>query len=245
MHANFIRPGKLAFDIPENFLVDIEIFLRKFKWKINEFEELLTNSRIWKQRLLGVGVITAKKALDFGFSGVMLRSTGILWDLRIINNYDNYCNFDFFVPVSKFGDSYDRYLLRIEEMKQSVVIIEQVLCKLNFNLFDNYQKNINKILPPSRANLKFNMEEMIQHFKFFSEGFVLPKSEVYSSVEAPKGEFGVFLVTERDTKPYRLKIKAPGFLHLQGLNYMVRNHMIADLVTVIGTQDIVFGEVDR
>jgi len=242
MHAAFIRPGGVSQDIPMLLLDDIYIFVQQFNYRINELEELLSGNRIWKQRLTDVGVVTLAQALDWGFTGVMLRGSGFGWDLRKQEPYDLYNTFDFSVPVGKRGDCFDRYLIRVEEMRQSLYIINQCLNRIEPGLVKIDDK---KITPPSRANMKHSMESLIHHFKLFSEGYSIPKSEVYSVVEAPKGEFGLYIAADGSNRPYRFRIKAPGFLHLQGLEFMARGHLIADVVTIIGTQDIVFGEVDR
>lgn len=242
MHAAFIRPGGVSQDIPVGLLNDIYKFSVQFSSRIDEIEELLTNNRIWKQRLVGIGIVTSKQALNWGFSGVMLRGSGVLWDLRRMMPYEIYDKLEFNIPLGKNGDCYDRYLIRIQEMRESLKIIFQCLnnMPLGFVKIDD-----RKIVPPSRAQLKTNMESLIHHFKLFTEGFSLPQGETFVSVEAPKGEFSVFLASNGTNKPYRCRIHAPGFMHLQGLDFMSRNHMIADVVTIIGTQDIVFGEVDR
>lgn len=242
MHAAFIRPGGVSQDIPIALLDDIYIFAEQFNYRINELEELLSGNRIWKQRLTGVGVVTLSQALDWGFTGVMLRGSGFAWDLRKQEPYELYDTFDFSVPSGKRGDCFDRYLIRIEEMRQSLSIVYQCLNRIEPGLVKVDDK---KITPPSRANMKHSMESLIHHFKLFSEGYSIPKSEVYSVVEAPKGEFGLYIASDGSNRPYRFRIKAPGFLHLQGLEFMSKGHLIADVVTIIGTQDIVFGEVDR
>ena len=250
MHSAFIRLGGVSQDLPKGLIEDIETFLLDFKFRIDEMEELLSNSRIWKQRLSGVGVVGKEQARNFGFSGVMLRGSGISWDLRKILNYENYNNISFLVPIGKAGDCFDRYLLRVEEIRQSLYIMNFCIYWLKSFTFVSSNSlvtgnNLNKISPPKKHLVKSLMEPLIQHFKFFSEGYSVPPEEVYSAIEAPKGEFGVYLVSDGSNKPYRCKIKSPGFLHLQALDEMAKNHMIADLVTIIGTQDIVFGEVDR
>lgn len=248
MHASYIRPGGVHQDLPKGLNEDIQKFINQFTYRLDEVEELLTNSRIWKQRLSNIGVVSISEAFNFGFTGVMLRGSGFLWDLRKFPSYEIYNNINFLVPIGKNGDCYDRYLIRIEEMRQSLYIIKFCLDWLQtFNyLTPMFIKSLDKkISPPSRAKIKFSMEALIHHFKLYSEGYSIKSDESYSSIEAPKGEFGTYLVSNNSNKPYRCKIKAPGFLHLQGLDLMTRNHMIADLVTVIGTQDIVFGEVDR
>lgn len=242
MHAAYIRPGGVAQDLPLGLSQDIYTFCHQFASRIDEMEEMLTNNRIWKQRLVDIGVVTADQALDWGFSGVMLRGSGIVWDLRKTQPYDVYNQMIFDVPVGTRGDCYDRYLIRVEEMRQSLRIIMQCLNDLPQGLIKTDDK---KITAPSRSQLKQSMESLIHHFKYYTEGFVVPPSETYTAVEAPKGEFGVFLVSNGTNRPYRCKIRAPGFAHLQGLDFMARNHMLADVVTIIGTQDIVFGEIDR
>lgn len=242
MHAAYFRPGGISQDIPLNLLDDIFSFIQQFSSRLDEMEELLTNNRIWKQRLIHIGIVSKNEALQWGFSGVMARGSGIPIDLRKTQPYEIYRELDFQIPVTVNGDCYDRYLIRIEEMRQSLKIIYQCLNKMPLGSI----KSINsKISTPKRATAKSFMETLINHFKLFSEGFSLPAGEAYTAIEAPKGEFGIFLVTNGTNKPYRCKIKAPGFLHLQGLDFMSKNHLIADVVTIIGTQDIVFGEVDR
>lgn len=240
MHAAFIRPGGFSFDIPLDLLVDIRHFVLNFPTCLSNIESMLTNNRIWKERLIDVGIITAKEALNWGFSGVLLRSSGISWDLRKNMPYDLYNVLNFEIPVGSKGDCYDRYLLRVEEMLQSVRIINQTLdlLELNYSLIN--QKSSNKIL----LN-KSSMEDLIDHFKH-STGFLkLNIGETYTAIEAPKGEFGIYLIGNNTEIPYRCKIKAPGFAHLQFLNDMCKGHLLADIVTIIGTQDIVFGEIDR
>jgi NADH dehydrogenase (ubiquinone) Fe-S protein 2 len=242
MHAAYIRPGGVASDIPLGLLDDIYLFIDQFNIRLDEIEEMLTGNRIWKERLVDIGVVSSAKALEWGFSGVMLRGSGIPWDLRKHQSYENYGDLTFEVPVGNSGDCYDRYLIRIEEMRQSLRIIYQSIGMIKSGPVktDDY-----KISPPSRAEMKNSMEALIHHFKYFTEGFVLPHGETYTATEAPKGEFGVYLISNNTEKPYRCKIKAPGFGHLQALDDMSKGHMIADVVTIIGTQDIVFGEIDR
>jgi NADH dehydrogenase (ubiquinone) Fe-S protein 2 len=242
MHAAYIRPGGVAQDLPLGLWNDIMQFVEQFFWRLVEVEELLNNNRIWKQRLVDIGIVSAKEALSHGFSGVMLRGSGIPWDLRKSNPYEIYSKIDFNIPVGKNGDCYDRYLIRVYEMYESLNIIKQCLKTLPSGLIKSDDK---KIVPPERMDMKYSMESLIHHFKLYSEGFNVPKNETYACVEAPKGEFGAYLVSDGSNKPYRCKIKAPGFLHLQSLNSMSKGHMIADVVTIIGTQDIVFGEIDR
>jgi NADH dehydrogenase (ubiquinone) Fe-S protein 2 len=242
MHAIYIRPGGLSSDIPIGLLDDISLFSKQFLLRLEEIEEMLTNSKIWKERLVDIGIVSAKKATEWGFSGVMLRGSGITWDLRKQHSYEIYDCLKFEIPVGKNGDCYDRYLVRIEEMKQSLSIIQQCLLKIPTGPI---KTDNNKYVPPSRLDMKNSMESVINHFKYYTEGFSLPQGETYTATEAPKGEFGVYLISNGKEKPYRCKIKAPGFGHLQALNEMCQGHMIADVVTIIGTQDIVFGEVDR
>jgi NADH dehydrogenase (ubiquinone) Fe-S protein 2 len=242
MHASYIRPGGVQQDLPLNFLEDLYQFIVGFTARIDEFEELLSNNRIWKQRLVNIGIVTKKEALDWGFSGVMLRGSGVPWDLRKFQPYEVYDKTPFDIPVGTNGDCFDRYLIRIQEMRQSLRIL--LFC---INNIPEGQIKIDdkKITPPSRYEMKNSMEALIHHFKFYTQGFDVPKSSTYIAVEAPKGEFGVFLKSDGTNRPYRCHIKAPGFVHLQGLPFMSKGHMIADVVTIIGTQDIVFGEIDR
>lgn len=242
MHAAYFRPGGVSQDMPAGLVEDIFTFCKSFSKRVDEFEEMLTNNRIWKNRLIGVGIVPAQKALEFGFSGPMLRGSGIAWDLRKVTPYEVYPDTDFSVFIGTYGDCYDRYLVRLYEMRESLNIIQQLLSKLPVG---HVKLDDKKITPPSRAFMKFSMESLIHHFKLYSEGFSIPASETYVSVEAPKGEFGVYLQANGTSRPARCRIRAPGFYHLQGLDFMAKNHMLADLVTIIGTQDIVFGEVDR
>jgi NADH dehydrogenase (ubiquinone) Fe-S protein 2 len=242
MHSSFIRPGGVSNDIPLGFLDDLFLFSKQFSLRLDEIEEMLTTNRIWKERLVDVGVVTSKFATEWGFSGVMLRGSGFSWDIRKNLPYEIYSELEFEVPVGLHGDCFDRYLLRIEEMRQSLKIILQCL-----NVIESgpIKLNNNKVTPPSRSDFKLSMESMIHHFKFYSEGIVVSSGETYSCTEAPKGEFGVYLISNNTEKPFRCKIKAPGFAHLQALDAMCKDQLIADIVTVIGTQDIVFGEIDR
>jgi len=242
MHAAYIRPGGVSADIPLGFLDDLYLFISQFNLRLDEIEEMLTSNRIWKERLIDIGVVSSKKAIEWGFSGVMLRGSGIPWDLRKNQPYEIYQDISFSVPVGSNGDCYDRYLIRVEEMRQSLKIIQDAINMIKPGPVktDDY-----KISPPSRTEMKNSMEAVIHHFKYYTEGFVLPHGETYTATEAPKGEFGVYLVSNNTEKPYRCKIKAPGFGHLQALDDMSKGHMIADVVTIIGTQDIVFGEIDR
>jgi NADH-quinone oxidoreductase subunit D len=269
MHAAYYRPGGVYRDLPEQMpqyaksairsegsvkrlnenrsgsLLDfIENFSNRFPANVDEYNNLLTDNRIWKQRLVGIGVVTPERALQMGFTGPMLRGSGIEWDLRKKQPYEVYDKLDFDIPVGVNGDSYDRYLVRMEEMRQSNRIILQCVKWLRANpgpvMSDNH-----KVAPPSRVDMKTNMEELIHHFKLFTEGIHVPAGEAYAAVEHPKGEFGIYLMSDGANKPYRLKIRAPGFAHLAAMDEMSRGHMIADAVTIIGTQDIVFGEIDR
>lgn len=242
MHSSYIRPGGIAKDLPINFLKDLYQFVINFKKSICEIEELLTNNRIWKQRLVDIGVLGYKEALDLSCSGVMLRGSGLSWDIRKSDPYEIYDELKFKSFIGKNGDCYDRYLIRVKEMYASCDIIMQSISLLKDGPIFNFN---NKISIPPRSHMKYMMESLIQHFKIFTEGFLIPENDIYVAVEAPKGEFGIFLSTSGGNKPYRCKIKAPGFTHLQALNFLSINHMIADVVTIIGTLDIVFGEVDR
>ncbi|MHC0449507.1 MAG: NADH-quinone oxidoreductase subunit D [Candidatus Lariskella arthropodorum] len=242
MHASYIRPGGVASDLPKGLLKDIEHFIKSFHDKIDDIETVLTENRIFKQRLVGIGVVTPKEALDYGFSGPMIRASGVAWDLRRSQPYEIYNELDFKIPVGKNGDCYDRYLVRMEEMRQSIKIIEQCLDKMPEGEIKTQDP---KISPPKRSEMKKSMEALINHFKLYTEGYTVPAGETYVAVESPKGEFGVYLVSDGSNRPYRCHIRAPGFAHLQGLDFMSRGHMLADVVTNIGTLDIVFGEVDR
>lgn len=247
MHAAYIRPGGVSQDLPIGFCAELFDFCSVFINRLNEIEDLLTNNRIWRQRLVDIGVLSYKDALDWGLSGVLLRSTGLCWDLRIDAPYEIYSDLNFKSYVGVNGDCFDRYLIRVKEMRESIKIINQCLFfldkidanNLNIKIFDN------KIVPPSRKQIKNSMESLIHHFKIFTEGYSIVKSDIYACAEAPKGEFGIFLAANNTNRPYRCHIKAPGFLHLQALDFLARKHMIADVVTLIGTLDIVFGEIDR
>ena len=242
IHAAYFRPGGVSEDIPSGLLEDIYKFSKNFSKRVDEFEEILTNNRIWKNRLIGVGVVSAQQALEFGFSGPMLRGSGLGWDLRKVTPYEVYDNIDFSIFVGTYGDCYDRYLVRLYEIRESLSILEQLIQDIPAGFVKIDDK---KVTPPSRAFIKFSMESLIHHFKLYSEGFSVPVGETYVSVEAPKGEFGVYVQADGTSRPARCRIRAPGFYHLQGLDFIAKNHMLADLVTIIGTQDIVFGEVDR
>lgn len=242
LHAAYIRPGGVNQDLPLGLLDDIFFFASHFSSRIDELEELLTDNRIWRQRLVDIGVVSLEDALNWGFSGVMLRGSGLVWDLRRAEPYEIYSDLFFDIPIGVSGDCFDRYMIRVEEMRQSLRIIKQCLDNIPAG---SIKASDYKISPPSRGMMKHSMESLIHHFKYFTEGFYVPVGETYVSVEAPKGEFGVYLVSDGTSKPYRCSIRAPGFAHLQGLDFMSKGHMLADVVTIIGTQDIVFGEVDR
>jgi len=269
MHAAYFRPGGVYRDLPDTMpkykasrihnakaiarmnenrqgsLLDfIDDFCRKFPGRVDEYETLLTENRIWKQRTVGIGVVTPERAKNLGFSGPMLRGSGIEWDLRKKQPYDVYAKMDFDVPVGVNGDVYDRYLVRVQEMREANKIIQQCSKWLRANPGPVITTNHN-VAPPTRTEMKSNMEELIHHFKLFTEGFHVPEGEAYAAVEHPKGEFGIYMVSDGANKPYRLKIRAPGFSHLAAMDEMSRGHMIADAVAVIGTMDIVFGEIDR
>jgi NADH-quinone oxidoreductase subunit D len=265
LHAAYYRPGGVYRDLPDHMpqydasraalrklnsarqgsLLDfIEDFTQRFPKLVDDYETLLTDNRIWKQRTVDIGVVSPERAKALGFTGPMLRGSGVEWDLRKKQPYEVYDRMEFDIPVGVNGDCYDRYLVRIEEMRQANRIVRQCIDWLRSNrgpvMVDNH-----KVTPPSRMKMKQNMEELIHHFKLFTEGMHVPEGEAYAAVEAPKGEFGVYLISDGANKPYRLKLRAPGFVHLASLDEMVRGHMIADVVAIISTQDIVFGEVDR
>jgi NADH-quinone oxidoreductase subunit D len=242
MHSNYYRPGGVSQDLPDGLLEDISDFIVKFPKALADVETLLNDNRIWKQRLVGIGVVSQKQAMDWGFSGPMLRGSGIAWDLRKSNPYDVYNEMEFDIPVGKDGDCYDRYLVRVEEMYQSLRIVQQCIDKMPAGLIKTSDR---KVAPPARAEMKESMEALIHHFKLYTEGYNVPAGEAYGAVEAPKGEFGVYLYADGSNKPYRCRIKAPGFAHLQGLDFMTRGHMMADVVTIISSLDVVFGEIDR
>ena len=242
MHSAYIRPGGISQDIPLGLLDDIYVFSEQFATRVDEMEEMLTTNRIWKQRLVDVGTVTAKEALDWGFSGVLLRGSGISWDLRKKQPYEIYPSLDFDIFTGTNGDCYDRYIIRVKEMRESLRIVQQCLNSIPEGSVKTEDK---KLTPPSRTDVKNSMESLIHHFKYYTEGVNVSKGETYTATEAPKGEFGVYLVSDGTNRPYRCKIKAPGFAHLQGLDMMSKGHMVADVVTIIGTQHIVFGEVDR
>lgn len=242
LHSNYFRVGGVHQDLPNGLLEDIQIFINHFPNHIDDVERMLTDNRIFKQRTVDIGVVSAKEAVAWGFTGPMLRASNVPWDLRKSNPYENYAEFDFAVPVGKNGDCYDRYMVRILEMRESLKIVQQCLDRIQPGpvVVDDP-----KISPPPRTRMKQSMEALIHHFKLYTEGFHVPKGEVYAAVEAPKGEFGVFLISDDTNKPYRCKIRAPGFAFLQGLDFMAKGHLLADVVSIIGSMDIVFGEIDR
>jgi NADH-quinone oxidoreductase subunit D len=269
MHAAYYRPGGVYRDLPDRMpqygsskihsagdiksmnesrqgsvLDFIEDFTNRFPGYVDEYETLLTDNRIWKQRTVGIGVVTPERALALGMTGPMLRGSGVEWDLRKKQPYEVYDRMDFDIPVGTNGDCYDRYLVRMQEFRESNRIIKQCVAWLRANPGPVISDNA-KVAPPSRETMKQDMEALIHHFKLFTEGFHVPEGEAYAAVEHPKGEFGIYMVSDGANKPYRLKIRAPGFPHLAALDEMTRGHMIADLVAIIGTQDIVFGEIDR
>ena len=242
LHANYFRAGGVHKDLPLKLENDIGEFCNDFPKIIDDLETLLTDNRIFKQRNVDIGIVSKQDALDYSFSGVMLRGSGVAWDLRKSQPYDCYNQFDFKIPVGKNGDCYDRYLCRIEEMRESVNIINQCLNKMPKGPI---KTNDGKITPPPKKLLKESMEALIHHFKLFTEGYRVDKDEIYVPVEAPKGEFGIYLISDGSNKPYKCKIKAPGFSHLQAMDYLIKGHMLADVPAVLGSMDIVFGEVDR
>jgi len=242
LHANYFRAGGVHQDLPRGLSEDILKFCEQFPKVVDDLENLLTDNRIFKQRNVEVGIVTKEEALNFSFSGVMLRGSGIPWDLRKSQPYECYNEFEFKIPIGKNGDCYDRYLCRIEEMRESIKIIKDCIKKMP----SGPVKSIDgKISPPKKSDLKTSMEALIHHFKLFSEGFRVPKGECYAAVEAPKGEFGVYLISDGSNKPYRCKIRAPGFSHLQAMDHLLRGHMLADVPAVLGSLDVVFGEIDR
>lgn len=265
MHAAYIRPGGVSLvifrfcqfelcylyiifkifiyqDMPLGLMDDIYEFASKFSERLDEVEDVLTTNRIWVQRTVDIGVVSAEEALNYGFSGVMLRGSGIKWDLRKQQPYDAYDLVEFDVPIGTKGDCYDRYLCRVEEMRQSLRIIDQCLNQMPAG---EIKTDDAKVTPPSRSEMKTSMEALIHHFKLFTQGYQVPPGATYTAIEAPKGEFGVYLVSDGSSRPYRCKIKAPGFAHLAALNHVGRQHMLADIVAIIGTLDVVFGEIDR
>ncbi len=242
LHANYFRPGGVAWDIPDGLLDDVWAFTERFPKFMTDCDNLLTDNRIFKQRTVDIGIVTKEQALDWAFTGPMLRGSGVAWDLRKSQPYEVYDRMDFDIPVGLTGDCWARYLVRMEEMRQSLRIIRQC-CK---EMPDGpYKIEDRKVSPPPRGEMKRSMEALIHHFKLFTEGFHVPAGETYTAIEAPKGEFGVYLVSDGTNKPYRCKIRAPGFAHLQGLDFMSKGHMLADAVANIASMDIVFGEIDR
>jgi NADH-quinone oxidoreductase subunit D len=242
MHANYFRPGGVAQDLPEGLIEDILIFIEKLPQRIEDVRTLLDENRIWKQRLVDIGIVSQKDAMDLGFSGPMIRASGIAWDIRKSHPYDVYDKMEFDVPIGKVGDCYDRYLVRMEEITQSIRIVKQSIEQMPEGSIKTLD---HKISPPTRHDMKHSMEAMIHHFKLYSEGYSVPKGEAYMCVEAPKGEFGVYLYSDGSNRPYRCRIKAPSFAHLQALDFMSRGHLMADVVAILGSLDIVFGEIDR
>ncbi|MGP9810980.1 NADH-quinone oxidoreductase subunit D [Rhodopseudomonas sp. NSM] len=246
MHAAYFRIGGVHQDLPPKLIADIDHWCDNFIQTVDDLETLLTNNRIFKQRNVDIGVVTLEQAWEWGFSGVMVRGSGAAWDLRKSQPYECYAEMDFDVPIGKNGDCYDRYCLRVEEMRQSVRIMKQCIAKLH-ELAGQGPVAIddNKIFPPRRGEMKRSMESLIHHFKLYTEGFRVPEGEVYVAVEAPKGEFGVYLVSDGTNKPYKCKVRAPGFAHLQAMDFICRGHLLADVSAILGSLDIVFGEVDR
>ncbi|MER5170490.1 NADH-quinone oxidoreductase subunit D [Thioclava sp. GXIMD2076] len=243
LHSAYFRPGGVHQDLPPELIEDIDTWAKEFPAKLDDIDTLITENRVFKQRNVDIAIVTEQDIIDWSYSGVMVRGSGLAWDLRRSQPYECYDEFDFDVAVGKNGDCYDRYLVRMAEMRESVKIIRQALDKLRVEKGDILARG--KITPPKRGDMKTSMESLIHHFKLYTEGFKVPAGEVYAAVEAPKGEFGVFLKSDGTNKPYRAKIRAPGYLHLQSMDYVGRGHMLADLAAIIGTMDIVFGEVDR
>ncbi len=242
LHANYFRAGGVHQDLPRNLEKDIANFCEKFPKVIDDLETLLTDNRIFKQRNVDIGIVTKEDALEYSFSGVMLRGSGIPWDLRKSQPYDCYDQLEFKIPIGKNGDCYDRYICRMEEMRESVKIINQCLTRIPKGPIKSPD---GKITPPSKKEIKESMEALIHHFKLFTEGYRVDKDEIYTAVEAPKGEFGVYLISDGSNKPYKCKIRAPGFSHLQAMDYLIKGHMLADVPAVLGSLDVVFGEIDR
>ncbi|MDB5586143.1 MAG: NADH-quinone oxidoreductase subunit [Devosia sp.] len=246
MHAAYIRPGGVHQDLPQALVDDIDTFCTTFPKALADIDSLLTNNRIFKQRNVDIGVVDLDDAWNWGFSGVMVRGSGAAWDLRKSQPYECYDEMEFDIPIGKNGDCYDRYLIRMEEMRQSTRIMKQCVDKLNAPEGKGPVSSLDgKVVPPSRSEMKRSMEGLIHHFKLYTEGYKVPAGEVYACVEAPKGEFGVYLVSDGTNKPYRCKIRAPGFAHLQAMDFLCRGHMLADVSAILGSLDIVFGEVDR
>jgi NADH-quinone oxidoreductase subunit D len=246
MHAAYIRPGGVHQDIPQKLIDDIGRFCDGHNKVLDDIESLLTGNRIFKQRNVDIGIVTLEEAFNWGFSGVMVRGSGAAWDLRKSQPYECYSEMDFDIPIGKNGDNYDRYLIRVQEMRESVKIMKQCVEKLSSPEGQGpVASNDGKVVPPSRGEMKRSMEALIHHFKLYTEGYKVPAGEVYAAVEAPKGEFGVYLVSDGSNKPYRCRLRAPGFAHLQAMDWLCRGHMLADVSAVLGSIDIVFGEVDR
>ena len=243
LHAAYFRPGGVHQDLTPDLLDDIDAWADRFPKLLDDIDGLLTENRIFKQRTVDIGVVSAQDALDWGFSGVMVRGSGLAWDLRRAQPYECYNEFDFQIPIGRNGDCYDRYLLRMQEMRESTRIIKQAVAKLRVEQGDVLARG--KLTPPKRADMKRSMEALIHHFKLYTEGFHVPAGEVYAAVEAPKGEFGVYLVADGTNKPWRAKLRAPGYAHLQAMDFMARGHQLADVAAIIATMDIVFGEIDR
>ena len=243
LHAAYFRPGGVHRDLPEDLLDDILDWTESFPAVLDDIDELLTENRIFKQRNVDIGVVTQKEALDWGFSGVMIRGSGMAWDLRRSQPYECYDEFDFRIPVGRNGDCYDRYLCRMAEMRESTGVIRSAIGKLGDAPGDVLARG--KLSPPTREDMKTSMEALIHHFKLYTEGFHVPAGEVYAAVEAPKGEFGVYLVADGSNRPYKVKIRAPGYLHLQAMDHLATGHQLADVAAIIGTMDVVFGEIDR
>ena len=243
LHAAYFRPGGVHQDLPQDLLDDIMAWTMEFPSVLEDIDGLLTENRIFKQRNVDIAVVSEQEALDWGFSGVMVRGSGMAWDLRRAQPYECYDEFEFDIPVGKNGDCYDRYLCRMQEMRESLKIIQQAIKKLENTTGDVLARG--KLTPPKRTDMKTSMESLIHHFKLYTEGFKVPEGEVYVSVEAPKGEFGVFLVSDGSNKPYKTKIRAPGYLHLAAMDHLCKGHQLADVAAIIGTLDVVFGEIDR
>lgn len=243
LHAAYFRPGGVHQDLPDDLIDDIEVWAKEFPVVLADIDGLLTENRIFKQRNVDIAVVSEDDIMKYAFSGVMVRGSGLAWDLRRAQPYECYDEFDFQIPVGKNGDCYDRYLCRMEEMRQSIGIIHQAIEKLRVEKGDVLARG--KLTPPKRADMKTSMEALIHHFKLYTEGFHVPEGEVYAAVEAPKGEFGVYLVSDGSNKPYRAKIRAPGYPHLQAMDHISKGHQLADVAAIIGTLDVVFGEIDR
>ena len=243
LHAAYFRPGGVHQDLPQDLLDDIMAWTLEFPKVLEDIDGLLTENRIFKQRNVDIAVVSQQEALDWGFSGVMVRGSGMAWDLRRAQPYECYDEFEFDIPVGKNGDCYDRYLCRMQEMRESLKIIQQAIHKLESATGDVLARG--KLTPPNRSDMKTSMESLIHHFKLYTEGFKVPEGEIYVSVEAPKGEFGVFLVSDGSNKPYKTKIRAPGYLHLAAMDHLCKGHQLADVAAIIGTLDVVFGEIDR